>query len=57
MPVCDVYRQDTLYYSIKVSNIQLQSAVLKPRVLNFPLSFLGEIVLNADWKSTKSILM
>lgn len=40
-----------------LSNIQLQSAALKPRALIFPISFTGEIVLNAELKSTNSLLM
>ena len=35
---------------------QLQS-VPKPRVLSLPISDVGEIVLNAELKSTNSILM
>ncbi len=30
--------------------------MLKPRELDFPISFMGDIVLNAEMESTKSIL-
>ncbi len=39
------------------SSIQLQRVVLMPRVFSFPISFMGEIVLKAELKSTNSILM
>ena len=42
---------------VRKSKIQLPSAVLKPRVISFPISFEGEIVLNAELKSTNSIPM
>ena len=42
---------------VRKSNIQLQSVILKPRVFSFPVSSIGEIVLNAELKSTNSIVM
>lgn len=36
-------------------SLQLQSVVLKITVLSFPIQLMGEIVLNAELKSTNSI--
>ncbi len=41
---------------VRKSSIQLQRVVLMPRVFSFPVSFMGEIVLKAELKSTNSIL-
>ncbi len=42
---------------VRKSNIQFQSLELEPRVLNLPISFVGEIVLNTELNSANSILM
>ena len=38
-------------------NTQLQSEVLKPRLLSLLMSFMGETILEAELKSTNGILM
>ena len=42
---------------VRKSNIQLQSVVLKPRLLSFSVSYMSEMILNAELKTTNSILM
>lgn len=41
---------------MRKSDIQLQSVVLKLRVRKFIMSFIGDVVLNAELKYTSSIL-
>ena len=61
--VCNVSTQDAFYGSsvkalpVRKSNIQVTSVVLKPWVFSLPISFMGEIVLHAELKSTNSILI
>lgn len=42
---------------LRQSNDQLRGVVFNPRVWSFPLSFMGEIVFNAELKSTNDIIL